>query len=281
VAVTEIWRLVPWWQGTAGEVLAAGEVLLHGAAGTAAVQWYGMAPDALILGPRQRDAAAVDEAACRARGLRVYARRSGGTAVLADRFLLNLDVALPPGHPLAPSDLTLSYAWLGEALAAGLQRLGVPAVSLPPAAVRAEAALRGGAFGLARLACFGGLSPYEVVAGGRKVVGLSQIRRRHGSLLQAGLPLRWDAEGLAGLFAGDPLWRAALAADLAGCAAGLSEWGLDLAERQAIVDVLTEELERAAGAALEARPWTEEEEGAIAHLAATSYTPVLPLVPPP
>src|SRR5690348_8129026 len=118
VAVTEIWRLVPWWEGTAGEVLAAGEVLLSGAAaGTAALQWYGVAPAALILGPRQRDAAAVDAAACRARGLRVYARRSGGTAVLADQFLLNLDVALPAGHPLAPRDLTLSYAWLGEALA--------------------------------------------------------------------------------------------------------------------------------------------------------------------
>jgi lipoate-protein ligase A len=274
--MTEMWRLVPWWQGATGEALAAGEVLLHSAAaGTAAVQWYGITPDALILGPRQRDAAAVDEAACRARGLRVYTRRSGGTAVLADRFLLNLDVALPAGHPLAPSDLTLSYAWLGGALAAGLQRLGVPAVSLPPAAVRAEAALRGGAFSLARLACFGGLSPYEVVAGGRKVVGLSQIRRRHGSLLQAGLPLRWDPEGLAGLFAGDPLWRAALAADLAGCAAGLSEWGLDPADRQAIVDVLTEELARAAGAVLEARPWSPDEEGAITHLAATSYAPVL------
>jgi lipoate-protein ligase A len=277
VAVMEIWRLVPWWQGTAGEVLAAGEVLLHGAAaGTAAVQWYGIAPDALVLGPRQRDAAAVNAAACRARGLSVYARRSGGTAVLADRFLLNLDVALPMGHPLAPSDLTLSYAWLGGALAAGLRRLGMPAVSLEPGAVRAEAALRGGAFSLARLACFGGLSPYEVVAGGRKVVGLSQIRRRHGSLLQAGLPLRWDAEALAGLLAGDPLWQAALAADLAGCAAGLSEWGLDLADRQAVVEALTAELARAAGAALEARPWTEEETGAIAHLAATSYAPVLP-----
>ena len=34
----------------------------------------------------------------------------------------------------------------------------------------------------ADVACFGGLSPYEVLAGGRKVVGLSQTRRRQGTL---------------------------------------------------------------------------------------------------
>src|SRR5258707_11388873 len=38
-----------------------------------------------------------------------------------------------------------------------------------------------------RRACYGSLSPYEVVAGQRKVVGLDMIRRRAASLLQAAL----------------------------------------------------------------------------------------------
>ena len=46
-------------------------------------------------------------------------------------------------------------------------------------------------------ACYGTLSPYEVVAGQRKVVGLDMIRRRAGTLLQAGVLLHWDTELLA------------------------------------------------------------------------------------
>jgi hypothetical protein len=84
-------------------------------------------------------------------------------------------------------------------------------------------------------------------------------------LSQVGLPLRWDPDGLAGLFAGEPLWRV----------------GSRPGDLPAIVDVLTAELARAAGAAREARPWSEDEEGAIPHLAATSYAPVLPLFSPP
>ncbi len=149
------WRLIPWWVGPADKVLAAGDLLLEQAThGWPALQWYGVVPDALILGPRQRQGSIVNWAACWARGITVYARRSGGTAVLADRDLINLDVALPPGHPLSPADVTRAYAWLGEALAAGLRVLGVPAQCLSPEAVRAEAERRGGTFWAARGSLF-------------------------------------------------------------------------------------------------------------------------------
>ena len=45
--------------------------------------------------------------------------------------------------------------------------------------------------------CFGGLSPWEVVAGGRKVLGLSQVRRTAGAIIQVGVPMRLDAVRLA------------------------------------------------------------------------------------
>jgi lipoate-protein ligase A len=48
-------------------------------------------------------------------------------------------------------------------------------------------------------ACYGSISPYEVVAGQRKVVGLDMIRRRTGTLLQAGVLLQWDTTTLARL----------------------------------------------------------------------------------
>ena len=271
MAQVEQWRLVPWWVGPAGEALAAGEYLLEQASRTAAVQLYGFAPEALVLGPRQRDAGAVDWPACQARRIGVYLRRSGGAAVLGDRYLLNMDVALPPGHPLALADLTRSYAWLGNALATALSGLGVPATALTPTAVRAAADQRGGSFGAARAACFGGLSPYEVVAGERKVVGLSQVRRRQGALLQVGIPLRWDAAGLAALLAGSPLWKATLAAELADSAAGLGDWGLAVTDAQVVLGALLNEVARAAGVRFDERPFEPDERAAISSLAARDY----------
>ena len=67
---------------------------------------------------------------------------------------------------------------------------------------------------LARLACFGGLSPYEVTVEGRKCVGLAQVRRRHGALFQAAALLTWSPERLARLLGVSPTEQAAAGAAL-------------------------------------------------------------------
>ena len=41
--------------------------------------------------------------------------------------------------------------------------------------------------------CFGGLSPWEVVVGDRKVLGLSQVRKQAGAIIQVGVPMRLNA----------------------------------------------------------------------------------------
>jgi lipoate-protein ligase A len=172
----------------------------------------------------------------------VLRRASGGGPVLWDAGLLSLDVALPRGHRLAPDDVVAAYEWLGRAAADGLRRLGIPAEVVGIAEARAAPPHR-----LAARACFGALSPFEVVAGGRKVVGLAQVRRRSGALLQAGFALRLDAGRLAALLdLGSE--REAFATALRDRAAGLDEVGpapaapaviaaveAALAERQAIV----------------------------------------------
>ena len=68
-------------------------------------------------------------------------------------------------------------------------------------------------------ACFGGLSPFEVTAAGRKVVGLSQTRRGAGALLQAGILMSLDPGLLARLMGRGEEFAAGLAA----AAAGLDE----------------------------------------------------------
>lgn len=43
--------------------------------------------------------------------------------------------------------------------------------------------------------CFAGLGPGEVTVGGRKLVGISQRRTRHGARFQVTVPMFWDGPG--------------------------------------------------------------------------------------
>ena len=131
-------------------------------------------------------------------------RRAGGTAVLVGAHLLSLDVALPADSPLVLPDIVESYRWLGEAWVAALARLDIHTRTVTVEEAHEQRALlkqneSHERESLLRRACYGSLSPYEVVVGQRKVVGLDMIRRRGGSLLQAGILLHWETEELAQL----------------------------------------------------------------------------------
>ncbi len=115
-------------------------------------------------------------------------RRAGGGAVLVGPWMLSSSVVLPPDHRLLAGGTVASYRWLGVLHAGLLRDFGVPAHALAPEALRQRAADPALAW-----ACFGGLSPWEVVADGRKLVGLAQLRRRHGVLLTTGT-LLWRPE---------------------------------------------------------------------------------------
>lgn len=212
--------------GTAADLLVGSERLLAavGAGGLPALRWYVTPQPALVLGVGQ----ALDDfdaAACERAGLPLVRRSSGGTAVLTDDGLLNLDIALPAAHRLEHRDVVRAYAWLGSALTRALRHLGWAACAIAPEEARRDtAALRAdehpGAAALRRT-CFGGRSPYEVLVGGRKVVGLCQVRRRAGTLYQVGILLGFDAARLAGLLRGSAAERAVGATRLSRRAAGL------------------------------------------------------------
>lgn len=167
----------------------------------AIIYWSLAEPAGLVLGFSQKEAI-VNPAALAAGSLPIYRRRAGGTAVLVGPTLLSLDVILPAGHPLILPDLVESYRWFGEAWVQALARLGAQTRVVPPTEAHTQRILlkqpetreyeR-----LMHRACYGTLSPYEVVVGQRKVVGFDMIRRKTGSLLQAGVLLSWDADMLA------------------------------------------------------------------------------------
>lgn len=216
----------------AAEAVQRATDLLASAAetGAPATAWTVADPPALVLGRSARDPL-IDREACRAEGVDVVRRASGGGPLLWDADLLGLDVALPAGHRLAGSDIVRTYRWLGEALADALRGLGAEDVH-----VIGIAEAREGPHDEVAEACFGGLSPYEVLVRGRKVVGLSQVRRRAGTLLQAGIARRFDAARLGRLMGRDDDFAGALSRR----AAGLSDVGVDASAREVTAAVQAE-----------------------------------------
>ncbi len=195
----------------------------------ATLAWWLVDDDALVLGRGSKVSA--DTVACDAAGVSVVRRASGGGPVLWGSDLLALDVIIPKGHGHHSDDVAGSYRWLGEALARTISGIGLPARALAPDEAR-DAADPIGA-----LACFASLSPWEVVVDTRKVVGLSQVRRRTGTLLQVGILLDIDGARLASLLQLDAADRRALTVTLAQRATGLCDQ-VDI-DRAALVAELT------------------------------------------
>lgn len=139
---------------------------------------------AIILGCSQR---ALLEAGPNNEKREILVRAAGGGAVLSGPAMLSVSISLPTAHPMVTPGTIESYRWLGQCFADVLQDYGIDARAITPDEARQiqtdpVRALLG-------WACYGGLSPWEVVVDGRKIVGLAQVRRRTGVLLVAGLLL--------------------------------------------------------------------------------------------
>jgi lipoate-protein ligase A len=177
------------------------QVLMEASPGDPALLYWSQAESpGLVLGFSQK-ASVLNPKVLSAQPIPLYHRRAGGTSVLVGSELLSLDVILPAGHPLILPDIVESYRWFGIAWVNTLERLGIESRVVLPEEAHAQQALfkeeaTSSKEAILRRSCFGSLSSYEVVAQGRKVVGLDMIRRRTGSLLQAGVLLSWNVEPL-------------------------------------------------------------------------------------
>lgn len=147
--------------------------------------WRYRAP-AIVLGCSQRRLhTAVAQRAGAA--LPVFVRGSGGGAVLVGPWLIGTTILLPLHHRLAQGALVDSYRWLGELHVRVLRDFEVESQLLPPWSLH-DGDL--GPVGTTPLswACFGALSPWEIVdAQGRKLCGLAQQRRAAGIALVSGI----------------------------------------------------------------------------------------------
>lgn len=142
---------------------------------------YGWAPPAISLGQSQR-LRSVNEEACRAAGVDIVRRATGGLAILHTDEL-TYSMALPIDHPLAEGDVMTSYRRIAAAIVRALRNMGIDDANADRVAKEDKA--KGPV-------CFEAPSDYEVVGGGMKLVGSAQWRRVDGVLQHGSLPLRGD-----------------------------------------------------------------------------------------
>lgn len=194
---------------------------------------------ALVLGCSQRTL--YERVHSGAPSVEVLQRESGGGAVLTGPWLVSVSVALPPRHAWLGQGLLESYRHLGQLHVEALAELGAVAMALPPSQIPGMQATLA-ARGLPALdwACFGSLSPWEVVdTEGRKLVGLAQRRRASGVLLVAGTLVAEPDWGLLCNALGRPdeaAWlrqRTACCAHLLGRTLSPGNWGVALSRRLA------------------------------------------------
>jgi lipoate-protein ligase A len=179
------WRLiVDTGPRTGAENMALDEAIMEAVASEDSpptLRFYQWAPPCLSLGKRQ-PLDGVDLAACRADGVDVVRRATGGWAILHTDEL-TYSVALASDDPRVSGAILDTYRTLSQGLIAGLRLLGAEAEMNP--------VTPGGAQNTSA-ACFEVPSAYEITVGGRKLIGSAQTRPA-GKVLQHGsLPLYGD-----------------------------------------------------------------------------------------
>ena len=194
--MAETWRLIRDSQdGEGGWNMARDEAILTAVGkceSLPTLRLYGWSPACLSLGSSQK-AADCDLDRIAAHGWGLVRRRSGGRAILHTDEL-TYSVALPLDHPLAAGGVLESYRRISVALLDMAGSIGVDAqLARRSTAQNSEgAAGTGHAHGLVPPVCFETPSDYEIVSGGRKLIGSAQVRILNGVLQHGTLPLSGD-----------------------------------------------------------------------------------------
>lgn len=139
--------------------------------------------------------------------------------------VLWVDFVVPADDHLWDHDVRRAGYWVGEAWAAAISACGYGQPDVWRGGLR-----RGPS---SDVICFGGLGPGEVTLAGRKVVGLSQRRTRHGALFQTAGMLVWTPGAYSRLIA-DVFDEPALEQVATGLGAGAAS-GLEHALLQRLV----------------------------------------------
>jgi len=241
------WRLIEDEPRSGPENMAIDEALLRSfdpSASLPVLRLYGWRPPALSLGRFQKAALVLDLERCRAGGVPIVRRITGGGTIYHADEVTYAIVCSPEQIPPA-SSIKDSFRVLTGFLIALYRDLGLEA-SYALDAISPEARL-----GERTAFCFAGRESFDILVGGRKIGGNAQ-RRQKGIIFQHGsLPLsNRAATGLSFMRDREPR--------LAEGAAGLEQFGIP-ADYGLVRRKLTEAFQRNFTVRLSPQPLTEQE----------------------
>ncbi len=189
------WRLLVDPPADGAWNMAVDEVLLESVVSSrrspATLRLYGWQPAALSLGRSQPAAGAHDPRFLRGEGIDLVRRPTGGGAVLHEHELTYAVTAALRGESF-PGGVLDTYARIAAALAGALRAIGVDARAAGPERRRPPRP--------SGPVCFEALAAHEISAGGMKLVGSAQLRRRGAFLQHGSIPIRSDRERVARAF---------------------------------------------------------------------------------
>ena len=153
---------------------------------------YSWDPPCISLGYSQSAKKSLDTAAVEKLGWDIVKRPTGGGMVFHNTDEVTFSLILPYDYPGLPQGLIASYKYLAGAVVKTLKGLGIDAEvavnhhltareNLPVRAERLSLHRR------AAKLCFSYPAEYEIVAGGKKIVGCAQKRGRRGFLQQGSI----------------------------------------------------------------------------------------------
>ena len=177
------WRLLDSGPGNGAFNMAVDEALLQCMGSSPVLRFYRWAPPAISFGFAQDIGREIDVEKCKAEGLDLVRRYTGGRAVLHWDELTYSVVCRRDDAELG-GRLEDTYCRIGHCLVEGLRAVGV-AAELERARPRPVAPRNAGAVA----PCFSSIARWEVKCGGRKLVGSAQRQTRDVILQHGSLPL--------------------------------------------------------------------------------------------
>lgn len=143
---------------------------------------YAWSPPCLSLGYAQ-PFSQIDRRRSQEYGWEIVRRPTGGRAIL-HMDELTYSISLPIGDRHVHGGVLESYRYLSMGLVSSLRRLGLQ-VEIQPE-IKSSPSQRSNPI------CFELPSSYEITAGGKKLIGSAQLRRKGGVLQHGSLPLHGD-----------------------------------------------------------------------------------------
>jgi len=187
------WRLIPYKQYSACENMAIDEAVLQATIKnrkSPTLRFYGWNPAAVSIGFFQDAEKEVNIEKCRASGIDIVRRLTGGKAVF-HKVELTYCIAAGDDDNFFPSDIMGTYKTISDCLVEGLSRLGIKACLAENGRALAENQFKA--------CCFSAASRHELLVEGRKICGSAQKRQKGGFLQHGSLLLDFNPEESAAL----------------------------------------------------------------------------------